>query len=723
MASDQSQEEIDAIAGMYNFSQTVSSKGQFALLLEAVEIEMIRPSANHNQPADGGKEPNPVEKKVALKNIEKLEKICLATLTKMPVDIMVDFFAIPVDSNIYSKSKTLACGFYSDNRCDAKFTEYSLEDKLRARFNLHIQEHIYNEGAKGGSFTTSSIQFRNQQKESKAKKVKKPPSPKPSPKPPRKAVRRKRAKTKDPEEEPPAKKASDSESISGGQNEVKDHPEVPAEDPATVVSVQGVKHLDHNYAARPGCKPKRTPDSPRSDVSSSDDPDVSGIDMSDTPPEDSQLDGHPFAARQETIQGTNSLKKKGKPKERVIPQEEKQQGRELLEKVKNNKKKTGKQMCTICPEEDYRTFTAVASLVNHIKSKHLGLKMFDCKMCDAKFTRRHSQKYHEQAHLGQFKYQCKHCDKEFRHNGHFEEHKRKHNGETPYPCEQCNNEVSFKTRNTYKRHLKTVHGILLTWRGQEPMTAEEFAKVQTKKRYQKSTPTPGTSHTKGRASPSASTGTSSSGPPSPATSAAPMALPPVGTILSGLPPLTPQPSLGVLPPGISSPFSQGPSYVQVSLNNASLAHLEPITLVQQPQVTLAYAISGPGVAAGVSSHRPDSQPSMASLQLVASTPQPLVHTLQSTAPQPATLQSLTTFQPATFQPATSQPATLQSLTTFQPASFQPVTSQPATFQSLTTLRPTIFSGTLQPMTPQPTTSQPTTFQPHFQVYKEPYRET
>ncbi|KAL8620303.1 hypothetical protein ACOMHN_059903 [Nucella lapillus] len=41
-------------------------------------------------------------------------------------------------------------------------------------------------------------------------------------------------------------------------------------------------------------------------------------------------------------------------------------------KSKTAKRKRGKLMCTICSANDYRTFTAVASLVNHIKSKHLG---------------------------------------------------------------------------------------------------------------------------------------------------------------------------------------------------------------------------------------------------------------------------------------------------------------------------------------------------------------
>ena len=65
----------------------------------------------------------------------------------------------------------------------------------------------------------------------------------------------------------------------------------------------------------------------------------------------------------------------------------------------------------------------------------------------------------------------------------FQEHKRKHTGETPFECSDC--QMKFKTRNTYKRHLKTRHGKLLTARGIKRMSREEFAKVRTKP-YKKS---------------------------------------------------------------------------------------------------------------------------------------------------------------------------------------------------------------------------------------------
>lgn len=55
---------------------------------------------------------------------------------------------------------------------------------------------------------------------------------------------------------------------------------------------------------------------------------------------------------------------------------------------------------------------------------------------------------------------------------------RRHTGETPFVCTDC--PQRFKTRNTYKRHLKTRHGKLLTADGIRWLSVEEFAKIRTK---------------------------------------------------------------------------------------------------------------------------------------------------------------------------------------------------------------------------------------------------
>ncbi|XP_068243517.1 uncharacterized protein [Palaemon carinicauda] len=126
--------------------------------------------------------------------------------------------------------------------------------------------------------------------------------------------------------------------------------------------------------------------------------------------------------------------------------------------------------CKIC--NPVRLFTAHSTLLSHYRS-HAGIRPYECRICEAVFTRQHSLNYHMLIHTNQTRFTCVDCGRKFRHPSHFKEHRRRHTGESPYECSDCL--MRFKTRNTYKRHLRTRHGKLLTTQGAIIILSQEEA--------------------------------------------------------------------------------------------------------------------------------------------------------------------------------------------------------------------------------------------------------
>ncbi|XP_015593645.1 uncharacterized protein LOC107267003 isoform X2 [Cephus cinctus] len=172
-------------------------------------------------------------------------------------------------------------------------------------------------------------------------------------------------------------------------------------------------------------------------------------------------------------------KPKGKAKFIGTSKEEREMALALIERIKRKGNPTGGNLqCRIC--DPPRSFTAPTTLVSHYRS-HAGIKPYECRICHAVFTRRHSLKYHMLIHQNQTRFTCADCGKKFRHPSHFREHRRRHTGEAPFGCEDCGQR--FKTRNTYKRHLKTRHGKVLTTTGELLCLSEEdFQKVRTSRK-------------------------------------------------------------------------------------------------------------------------------------------------------------------------------------------------------------------------------------------------
>lgn len=66
-----------------------------------------------------------------------------------------------------------------------------------------------------------------------------------------------------------------------------------------------------------------------------------------------------------------------------------------------------------------------------------GIRPYECRICEAVFTRQHSLNYHMLIHTNQTRFTCVDCGRKFRHPSHFKEHRRRHTGESPYECSDC----------------------------------------------------------------------------------------------------------------------------------------------------------------------------------------------------------------------------------------------------------------------------------------------
>ena len=179
-----------------------------------------------------------------------------------------------------------------------------------------------------------------------------------------------------------------------------------------------------------------------------------------------------------------TTKPKGKAKFIGTSKEEREMALAFMDRIKKKGNPAGNNLeCRICNPP--RSFTAPTTLVSHYRS-HAGIKPYECRICRAVFTRRHSLKYHMLIHQNQTRFTCADCGKKFRHPSHFREHRRRHTGEAPFGCDDCGQR--FKTRNTYKRHLKTRHGKVLTTTGELLYLSEEdFQKVRTNRKKKNDT--------------------------------------------------------------------------------------------------------------------------------------------------------------------------------------------------------------------------------------------
>lgn len=129
--------------------------------------------------------------------------------------------------------------------------------------------------------------------------------------------------------------------------------------------------------------------------------------------------------------------------------------------------------CFVCGKCG-KVLSSKANLVRH-ENKHLGLKPFQCPLCEVAFSERLSLRKHIKAHQDDVFF-CKKCDSIFTSEGALDEHEKNHMCSGIHKCQSCDR--TFSSKNGLSRH-KQSHGVIR----ERQRSSEKSSNVKRRKLY------------------------------------------------------------------------------------------------------------------------------------------------------------------------------------------------------------------------------------------------
>lgn len=107
-----------------------------------------------------------------------------------------------------------------------------------------------------------------------------------------------------------------------------------------------------------------------------------------------------------------------------------------------------------CEECEYETFS-MATLGSHKKTHGCSKKLFQCDVCNMKFSQAANMRRHKMRHTGIKPFECRVCPKRFFRKDHLMEHMVTHSKQLPFVCPNCGK--CFHRQVHLKEHLTNEH--------------------------------------------------------------------------------------------------------------------------------------------------------------------------------------------------------------------------------------------------------------------------